>query len=295
MVGSEHSHMHAYWMGALVWAQGLRETKTRVPNIVIMCRQCQSVPPIALEAFKRLNATIMPIESMQHDKLFTNIPGTWKSAFDKLNVWKLTQFEKVLFMDADTLVVQNIDHLFNEPELSAPPTPKNCQADQDFALYPNYYTISSGFFICVPSVERWNQMLDLASKPSPDPEDLEQFNGTWHWGDQQMLRVVFQQLENKWNPLPWVYDLPIGLCSSPRRRTQPVYSYHFVCSYPVPKPWSDPIGPLFDVDENKPDCVIEIYMLWFRLFAKAMNEHSDPFNTKKVIQPRDLYNNVDWL
>lgn len=40
-------------------------------------------------------------------------------------------------------------------------------------------------------------MVELASGPSPDPDDLAQFNGTWHWGDQEMLRVVFTQLKDR--------------------------------------------------------------------------------------------------
>ena len=119
-----------------------------------------------------------------------------EGAFDKLNVWKLVEFEKVVFLDADTLIVQNIDHLFNLPELTAPYTPTNCQCHADFVKTPQYFTISSGFFVCKPSMERFNQMLTLASGPSPDPDDLAQFGGTWHWGDQEMLRVVFTQLSN---------------------------------------------------------------------------------------------------
>ena len=117
-------------------------------------------------------------------------------AFDKLNVWTLTRFDKVLFLDADTLMVQNIDHLFNESELTAPYTPTNCQCHADFHNNPIYFTISSGFFLCKPSIDRFEHMVAIASGPSPDPDDLAQFGGTWHWGDQEMLRVEFTQLSD---------------------------------------------------------------------------------------------------
>lgn len=123
---------------------------------------------------------------------FTSIEG----AFDKLNVWTLTQFEKVLFLDADTIIVQNVDHLFNYDELTAPYTPTNCQCHTNFHTNPVYFTISSGFFICKPSEEMFKKMVDLASGPSPDPDDLAQFGGNWHWGDQEMVKVVFTQLSN---------------------------------------------------------------------------------------------------
>ena len=72
----------------------------------------------------------------------------------------------------------------------------------------------------------------------------------------------------------WEYDLPVGMCSCPQRRTKPIYSYHFVCTYPVPKPWSDPLGPLHFQRSNIATCVMEIYNLWYRLLAKALNYHN---------------------
>jgi len=273
MIGSA-SYVHSYWMGALAMIQSLREVQTRVPNIVVMCRMLQLVPEFALKAFEKLNATVIPIENIPLDELHVDIPGTWEGAFDKLNVWTLDQFEKVLFLDADTLIVQNIDHLLNEPELTAPYTPTNCQCNADFSRSPQYFTLSSGFFVCNPSMERYRQMIELASNPSPDPEDAAQFGGTWHWGDQEMLKVVFTQLSDSWHKLNWEYDLPVGMCACPQRRTRPIYSYHFVCTYPVSKPWSEPFGPLFSTLAPRPECVVELYMLWLRLFSKALNFHT---------------------
>ena len=41
--------------------------------------------------------------------------------FTKLFAWKLIQFEKCVFMDADTMVIKNIDDLFEREEISAAP------------------------------------------------------------------------------------------------------------------------------------------------------------------------------
>merc|ERR1711879_863192 len=119
------------------------------------------------------------------------------------------------------------------------------------------------------------QMLDLASKPSPDPSDLEQFGGTWHWGDQEMLKVVFTQLSQQWNYLEWEYDLPVGLCGCEERRTKEVYSYHFVCANSFQKPW---LRGTTLYEPFVPECELEIFHLWFRMFAKATNSHILPQN-----------------
>ena len=41
--------------------------------------------------------------------------------FTKLHCWRLIQFKKCVFLDADTLVLSNIDDMFDREELSAAP------------------------------------------------------------------------------------------------------------------------------------------------------------------------------
>jgi len=41
--------------------------------------------------------------------------------FTKLHCWRLLQYTKCVFLDADTLVLTNIDDLFDREELSAAP------------------------------------------------------------------------------------------------------------------------------------------------------------------------------
>ena len=41
--------------------------------------------------------------------------------FCKLELWKLTDYDKIIFLDADSLVVKPIDMLFGFPEFSGAP------------------------------------------------------------------------------------------------------------------------------------------------------------------------------
>lgn len=43
----------------------------------------------------------------------------WSHTFDKLNIFELTQFEKIIFLDSDLYIRKNIDHLFEKPNMSA--------------------------------------------------------------------------------------------------------------------------------------------------------------------------------
>ena len=70
--------------------------------------------------------------------------------FTKLKVWTLTQYKKCVFLDADTLVVQNVDELFDRPELSAAP---------DIG-WPDIF--NSGVFVFEPLMSTYHGLLEHA-------------------------------------------------------------------------------------------------------------------------------------
>ena len=70
----------------------------------------------------------------------------------KLQIWRQTQYSKVLFLDADTLVLKNVDHLFERDELSAAPD----------SGWPDCF--NSGVFICQPNVETFDALMKLAKE-----------------------------------------------------------------------------------------------------------------------------------
>uniref|UniRef100_A0A2R8Z6F4 Glycogenin 1 n=1 Tax=Pan paniscus TaxID=9597 RepID=A0A2R8Z6F4_PANPA len=63
----------------------------------------------------------------------------------KLHCWLLTQYSKCVFMDADTLVLANIDDLFEREELSAGPDPRwpDCFNSEVFVYQPSLLHLAS--------------------------------------------------------------------------------------------------------------------------------------------------------
>ncbi|KAM3871148.1 glycogenin-1-like [Diretmus argenteus] len=106
--------------------------------------------------------------------------------FTKLHCWTLTQYSKCVFMDADTLVLSNIDELFEREELSAAPDPG----------WPDCF--NSGVFVFRPSNETHDKLLAFCSE-----------NGSFDGGDQGVLNSFF----NTWatadisKHLPFIYNL----------------------------------------------------------------------------------------
>ena len=63
--------------------------------------------------------------------------------FTKLHCWRLTQYDRAVFLDADTLVRQNVDELFDREEISASPD----------AGWPDCF--NSGVFVFTPSKDTY--------------------------------------------------------------------------------------------------------------------------------------------
>lgn len=82
----------------------------------------------------------------------------------KLHAWRLTQYTKCVFLDADCLVMSNCDDLFERDELSAAP---------DIG-WPDCF--NSGVFVFTPSLDTFNALLRLAES-----------TGSFDGGDQGLL------------------------------------------------------------------------------------------------------------
>jgi len=72
--------------------------------------------------------------------------------FTKLSCWTLTQFDKCVFLDADILVLQNCDELFDYDELSAAPD----------VGWPDCF--NSGVFVFKPNLNTYKDLLSFAEQ-----------------------------------------------------------------------------------------------------------------------------------
>lgn len=106
--------------------------------------------------------------------------------FTKLHCWRLVQFQKCVFLDADCLALKNVDELFEREELSAV---------TDIG-WPDCF--NSGVFVFKPSLETYSKLLKFAVS-----------QGSFDGGDQGLLNAFF----NTWSTsessrrLPFIYNM----------------------------------------------------------------------------------------
>ena len=134
--------------------------------------------------------------------------------FAKLRLWQL-DYDRVVFIDADALVLQNIDRLFDYPEFSAAPNVYESLAD--------FHRLNSGVFTARPSEATFRAMLARLDQPGlfwrrTDQTFLESFFPNWHG-----LPVFDNMLQYVWINLPQLW------------RWQDIRVLH----YQYEKPWQD--------------------------------------------------------
>lgn len=102
--------------------------------------------------------------------------------FAKLRLWELPH-ERVVFLDADTLALRNIDRLFDYPEL--------CAAPNVYEGLGDFRRMNSGVLTARPSRETFDRLLTALDQPG----------AYWPRTDQTFLQAAFPG----WHGLP-VFD-----------------------------------------------------------------------------------------
>ncbi len=120
--------------------------------------------------------------------------------FAKLRLWQMTEYDRVVFLDADTLVLRNCDRLFDYPEFAAAPNVYESLGD--------FHRLNSGVFVARPDLATFHAMVQALDRPGAfwrrtDQTFLETFFPDWHG-----LPVFYNLLQYVWMNLPglWSWD-----------------------------------------------------------------------------------------
>lgn len=182
-----------YAKGALVLGQSLRNCGTTRKLVVLIGYKPEESLRSALEKTYDELIDVSLMDSGDTTRLALMARPELGVTFTKLQCWTLTHYSKCVFMDADTLVVENIDDLFDREELSAAPD----------VGWPDMF--NTGVFIFKPSMETYGKLLALAKS-----------EGSFDGGDQGLLNSYFNDWATKdiSTHLPFVYNMAANLTYS---------------------------------------------------------------------------------
>ena len=109
----------SYLPGVLALHESLKRTGTAYPfATAVSAHITPDIDPVLESAgiiVRRIpESTAIPKEMIENN-------GHWGHTFDKIHLFGLSEFEKLVYVDSDMIVLANMDELFDKPHMSAVP------------------------------------------------------------------------------------------------------------------------------------------------------------------------------
>ncbi|KAK6356954.1 glycogenin glucosyltransferase, variant 2 [Orbilia javanica] len=203
-----------YLPGAQVLAHSLRDGGATRKLAILVTQEFLS--EATMKEIKRIYDYVIPVDRItnkSHGNLLMMDRLDLSSAFTKIHLWRLTQFEKIVYIDADVVALRAPEELFETKDRFA--------AAPDIG-WPDCF--NSGVMVLKPDLGTYHGLLNLANRGIS-------FDGA----DQGLLNEYFRN----WSRLSFVYNVtPSG-----HYQYAPAYNHyrssitmaHFIGSN---KPWA---------------------------------------------------------
>ncbi|MDB5929093.1 MAG: hypothetical protein JWR60_800 [Polaromonas sp.] len=107
--------------------------------------------------------------------------GHWRNTFDKLHLFGLVSFNKLVYLDSDMILLANIDALFEKPHMSAVAAGR--------LIYPDWKRLNSGLMVIEPEhglPEKIAAMLEPAIRQASAAE-IDRL------GDQDLINAYYSE------------------------------------------------------------------------------------------------------
>ena len=156
-----------FLLGVRVLGQSLRDTGTN-KDLVVVCTETVSENDRAI--LRSDGWIIRSVKTVESPYEGSSSPGDYfKGSYTKLFIWSMTEYERLVYLDADVMVLANIDHLFDCGTF--------CAAFRHSDLF------NTGVLVIEPSTRIYKDMLEKVQKFS-----------SYDLGDQGFLNVYFKDV-----------------------------------------------------------------------------------------------------
>ncbi|KAJ7170003.1 glycosyltransferase family 8 protein [Mycena filopes] len=215
----------SYVAGTLVLDYGLKDTKSKFPLVVMVTPE---FPREGRSVLKKQGIPMREIQTLLPEDGVHSLAAAderFRDTWTKLRAFELEEFDRVVLLDSDMLVKENIDDLM---EVTLPPggiaaahvcacnprkfphypadwVPANCAfsaVSGPMGSPPNptddprpYSQLNSGTVVLEPSLELANNLYRFLA--------TDERVSSWSFPDQDLLTAFFH---GKWTALPWYYN-----------------------------------------------------------------------------------------
>ncbi|XP_015126145.1 proteoglycan 4 isoform X1 [Diachasma alloeum] len=248
----------SYSLGALVLAHSLRRVGTKHDLAVLITPGVTQSMREKLSAIFTVVQEVNVLDSRDEANLALLARPELGITFTKLHCWRLTQYERCVFVDADTLVVRNCDELFDREELSAAPD----------VGWPDCF--NSGVFVFTPSQQTFASLTSFAAS-----------QGSFDGGDQGLLNSYFSDWAHKdiSKHLPFIYNMSstatYSYLPAYKQFGEDVRIIHFIGST---KPWLQYFDSLTGEVQPAPGSnhLQPLLQLWWNIFCESVHRELSP-------------------
>ena len=213
-----------YLGGVLVIHRTLKDTRSKYPLHVCVTPNLSGHTRDTLVAYG-----IPMIEVTRRDSPKMPPFNKWRATYTKLEIFKLTQYSKLVYIDADMIVLKNIDHLFEKPHMSG--VAAGCWGKKDF-------NFNSGLLVIEPNVKEYDALVDISIEHGDtcqgDQNVLQKYFTEWPRQTQLHLGMEYNIFASQIGYTKGKYHIE-GREEGKGPSTKPLFIIHFV----TPKPWTE--------------------------------------------------------
>ncbi|EXB75685.1 hypothetical protein L484_026163 [Morus notabilis] len=207
-----------YIKGVVGLAKGLRKANTRYPLVVVVLPDVPDDHRRILRSQGCIVREIEPVYPPENQTKF--VRAYFVINYSKLRIWEFEEYEKMIYLDADIQVFDNIDHLFDLPngyfyavmdcfcdKSVWSNSPQNkigyCQQRPEKVKWPAgmgsppplYF--NAGMFVFEPNLVTYSNLLEALKVTTPTT-----------FAEQDFLNMFFKDV---YKPIPNVYNLLLAM------------------------------------------------------------------------------------
>ncbi|GAB4033947.1 glycosyltransferase [Spirosoma jeollabukense] len=249
-----------YLKGVLVIWSSLKLVNSQYGLLVIVSYDMSDEIHELFTALQIEYIVINPIKSPYHQTINHSVYNT----YSKLEIFNLTKYEKIVYLDSDMLVCRNIDVLFTKPMMSAVNT------GGALPCYKHWVDLNSGLLVVEPKEGVYKDL--IYQKDIIQSDDM---------GDQGLLHKYY----SNWPKEEHLHlDHTFNMCVSFIEEYTKLFGYTLpntiqatglVSDINVLHFWAD-LKPWFKYSKAKNDLEVRAYALWqecYKQVLKVTNEY----------------------
>ena len=185
-----------YLDGCLILNENLKHLNSKYE---LLCLINEGISEESKNILDYFNIKYKEVNKINYDVDYEDFEQDYyKNTFDKLSIFQLTEYKKIVYLDLDLLILENIDDLFcyNGPAMAY---------DHPFSNLHN-----SGVMVIEPNINDYNGLIKIMIKRMKKQEQL---------GDQNIINEYFKVI----NTLPQSYNLMRQLYDDIRIAKLPIW------------------------------------------------------------------------